>query len=1104
MDYLPELAHNGHNWTTYASSVLCAISDEGLMGFLVGSERRPTHPAELIGRGEGWTPQTDDEREEVTAWRAADQLWTQRNAMVNYTIVCSIPDTIFGSMLHLKSPLEKWSYLENCFGRIPRPDSWLAAEQAMQQHDTPSEQEIARGTGQEARDSNSKIKTLPGSQNEPTDSPSDCAETEAGHTKPEPKVVDARHLKPYLRGVEVEAIDLKQPAEGMDTLEAPDSGSQCASDKAEEEDDLPMSSDALETPGDLPFTSSECAETRTGHTKPEDEVADTRHVVDVLPMFEVGSIGQAWYGKHAKELQAPNEGGQHADNKVERSRDLPKSSSEVCKPVGHPTGQAGERAMEDALWTSIKDSQCAGTNSEMIANVPDPPGTPTKLSTLQVEHSRLRNSPSARAHSAMSMETNLSCTGRSSKRRETKRLELDCKQALGRPKRTYRGRTTSETPPDEAWGMGVYSSARVGWGDSTTTGSIMMTLEIRGLSARTVELRAHLPHWDTTRKEPDKAGDTGGRGDDTASKDFVDLRGVEKTLLAISRSQQGKQEVKRQDGLPVPPETPPNGYMHPPGTIRDLHPRGGMKTRAEKVRRARWIKVRGHTHRHDHIHGSLATSKANEVSQHLQNVANTYQRQGVPPKSIRSTGRLMNGHAAAWQPQIPPTSAYYGNNASKGLQHRARLRSNAENKLRQAKRSMAVRNQPTWDNLPSKGDNGGRRHGDAIRSGYADSRRVEESPLTDNGGQHSEYEAKRPRHSPAPPARSPNSILDMPTLFTDLRRCGRLKSKAENVSDTHTRQSAYLTQTALKRPLPLLPTHSNRSLDATRGSRTTNVRCNGVRHAWKVKTRGRTYWIARILMWLLQPFSMPSKRLRHPMGGLWIMKIGCSEAGSTRETETRGHTHRIAGILMWLQQILSNPSRRFQNIANTYWWEGVPPGSTRNDAKRPRNLRTAKWLPCSSGRRQDDRRTGIYSPAPSKRPPNDLTCAPSTLRNLRRRATIKTRSKNVSTIETRGSKASGLTIPIPPPRELAKLLWNVANTYWRHGIPLDERETSKLYCYSIRRPSGNGTRQDDARTRRAFRKRKLPQRNDASTQPHVHSLHTRTRSSLAAEYTLVY
>ncbi|KAI6168513.1 hypothetical protein EDD17DRAFT_626882 [Pisolithus thermaeus] len=216
MDYLPELAHNGHNWTTYASLVLCAISDEGLMGFLVGSERQPIHPAELMGHGEGWTPQTDDEREEVTA--------------------CGIPDTIFGCMLHLKSPHEKWSYLEDCFGRIPRPDSWLAAEQAMQQRDTPSEQEIARGTGQEARDSNSKLKTLPGSQNEPVDSPSDCTKTEAGRAKPEPKVIDAQHLTPYLQGVEVEAIDSKQLEEGMNALEAPDKGSQCAGDKVEEED----------------------------------------------------------------------------------------------------------------------------------------------------------------------------------------------------------------------------------------------------------------------------------------------------------------------------------------------------------------------------------------------------------------------------------------------------------------------------------------------------------------------------------------------------------------------------------------------------------------------------------------------------------------------------------------------------------------------------------------------------------------------------------------------------------------------------------------------------------------------------------------------------
>ncbi|KAI6094930.1 hypothetical protein EDD16DRAFT_1711777 [Pisolithus croceorrhizus] len=393
MDYLPELAHNGHNWTTYASSVLCAISDEGLMGFLVGSERRPTHPAELIGHGEGWTPQTDDERAEVAAWRAADQLWTQRNAMVNYTIVSGIPDTIFGFMLHLKSPLEKWDYLEKRFGSIPRPESWLVAEEAKQR----SNSNIARGAGQEAHDSNNELQNSPSSHEDPVDSPSDCAETEAGQANPEPEVVDAQHLKPYLRGVEVEAIGSKQPAEGTNVLKAPDEGSQCASDKAEEEDDLPMSSDALETPGDLPFTISEHAKTRTGHRKPKDKVVDMRHIVDVLPMFEVGSIGQAWYGKHAKELQASDKGGWRASDEVEESRDLPKSSSEVLKPM------------------SIEDSQHAWTNSETIANVPDPPSTPTKHPTPQVESSMLRKWPSAQACSATTTKFSLSYMRRSGK-----------------------------------------------------------------------------------------------------------------------------------------------------------------------------------------------------------------------------------------------------------------------------------------------------------------------------------------------------------------------------------------------------------------------------------------------------------------------------------------------------------------------------------------------------------------------------------------------------------------------------------------------------------------------------------------------------------------
>ncbi|KAI6114545.1 hypothetical protein F5141DRAFT_1271197 [Pisolithus sp. B1] len=610
MDYLPELAHNGHNWTTYGSSVLCTISDEGLMGFLVGSERRPTHPAELIGRGEGWTPQTDDERAEVAAWRAADQLWTQRNAMVNYTIVSGIPDTIFGFMLHLKSPLEKWDYLEKRFGSIPRPESWLVAEEAKQR----SNSNIAAETGQEARNSNSELKTLPGSQNRPADSPNDCAETESGFLTSETKVTDTRHVEPYLLEVEVGDTGGMWPDECANALEAPDECSQRASNKVEEGNNLlELSSEALESQGDLPDTTSERAETQTGHRKPETEVVDTQQV----------------------EHEAPDEGGQRADNKVEESRDLPKSSSEVLEPAGNPTRQAGKCSMEDVLQMPIEDYQHAQMNGETITNVPDLPSTPTKLPIPCIKCPTLQNRSLARKRSAMTTEFDLSYTRRSGKWREMKRLELDCKRTSRHPQRTHRGHSACKTPPDEARGMGVLSSPRAGWGDSTMAGSTATKLERRVVSAKTAEIQAYIPHLETRPKEPDKAEDTGGGGDVTASKDILDSRGVEKTSLANSGSQQGERKTRWQNSLPAPPETPPNGFIHPPRTLTDRYCHGRIKTDLQK----------------------LSTGREME------------RQQGGSPVP----------------PAPPPNSTYYIHKSSKGLQHRARLKSNAENKSWQAK-----------------------------------------------------------------------------------------------------------------------------------------------------------------------------------------------------------------------------------------------------------------------------------------------------------------------------------------------------------------------------------------------------------------------------------
>ncbi|KAI5992180.1 hypothetical protein EDD15DRAFT_2272714, partial [Pisolithus albus] len=352
----------------------------------------------------------------------------------------------------------------------------------MQQSDLSSEQTAAEETGQEARDSNIELENSPDGEDDSQDIPDDCAETEAGHPKPEPNVVDAQHLEPYLLEVEVGTGDSKWLDEGTNVLEAPDKGSQCAGDKVEEDEGLPkLSSEALETQEALPFTTSERTETRTGHQKPEDEVVDMRHVVDVLPMFEVGSTGQAWYGKHAKELQAPDEGGQHGSDKVKESRDLPKSSSEVVEPevtdvqqvedhllvveagavdLIRPDEHANTLKAPDEGWLSSKALEPEGDTTRQtgghsteddrhtwmngdkpILDIPDPPGTHAELPNPQAESPTLRS------------ECEL---------RETERPEPHRDRTSEGKFRVDEGRYTLDIPPDEAWGMGVLSSPRVG------------------------------------------------------------------------------------------------------------------------------------------------------------------------------------------------------------------------------------------------------------------------------------------------------------------------------------------------------------------------------------------------------------------------------------------------------------------------------------------------------------------------------------------------------------------------------------------------------------------------------------------------------------------
>ncbi|KAI6099935.1 hypothetical protein EDD17DRAFT_1644855, partial [Pisolithus thermaeus] len=147
------------------------------------------------------------------------------------------------------------------------------------------------------------------------------------------------------------------------------------------------------------------------------------------------------------------------DDEVAACRDLPESRSEALEPTDDMSKLAGGCPTEnDPLF-------------ETVANVPDPPGTHAELPTLQIKCSILQNE--ARAQSATNSEIDLSCTRRSDKLREMKHLELDSERASRRPQRTHRGHSTCETPPDEVWGMGVHTPARVGLGDSTDVRSLI-------------------------------------------------------------------------------------------------------------------------------------------------------------------------------------------------------------------------------------------------------------------------------------------------------------------------------------------------------------------------------------------------------------------------------------------------------------------------------------------------------------------------------------------------------------------------------------------------------------------------------------------------------
>ncbi|KAI6030271.1 hypothetical protein EDC04DRAFT_85718 [Pisolithus marmoratus] len=262
-------------------------------------------------------------------------------------------------MLHLKSPHEKWDYLEKRFGSIPRPESWLAAEEAMRQWETQPEQSAAGETIQSTCDSHDEPENLTGSQENTSDSPNDRTEIPTGYLEPKTEIVDVRQTEGSSLVDEAGATGATWPDESMNASKVPD-------DEVMASQDLPgLSSKALEPKGNnLLDTTSERAETKTGHTKPEPDVVDAQQVVDILSMFEDGIADQERLDEHSNTLEAPDKRSQCTADKVVERRDSPEWSPEACKPAGDTAKRTRKCSIGFAPKTYLGQDQRGTTSSE--------------------------------------------------------------------------------------------------------------------------------------------------------------------------------------------------------------------------------------------------------------------------------------------------------------------------------------------------------------------------------------------------------------------------------------------------------------------------------------------------------------------------------------------------------------------------------------------------------------------------------------------------------------------------------------------------------------------------------------------------------------------
>ncbi|KAI6116626.1 hypothetical protein EDD16DRAFT_1520446 [Pisolithus croceorrhizus] len=415
----------------------------------------------------------------------------------------------------MDTPHETFTYLEDHYGPIPRPASWLEPEEAVQQSDSSPEWNTTGETTQNARDSDNR--------------PPKRLCWDHGQAGGGGEIVDARQVETYLPVAEVGTAELERSNECSSALEVPGEHSQYTGDEVAGGWDL------LESRSEAPKPAEDTSRLASGRS------------IESAPLLPIKDNQHLWTD----------------DETVANVADPPGTHAEPPIPqIKRPTLQN-----EGSCDEIRQGKQLPSTRKHVLIT---PPGLP-HWNARPPEHDPERNDASLAATASQhfwrctkwpcssppATEMSLSGINPIPRLPETERPRPDRDRATEGQCQTDEGQHAQDTSPNKNTGGEGDNTVSSGFRDSYRVEKPMLAdrergpqysadveskttkLGIRPISAKVTKMRGNLPHSEMHPKEPGKTKETSGGGDGTVSSEFTGSRGIEKMMLAGSRSRQG-------------------------------------------------------------------------------------------------------------------------------------------------------------------------------------------------------------------------------------------------------------------------------------------------------------------------------------------------------------------------------------------------------------------------------------------------------------------------------------------------------------------------------------------------------------------------------------